>query len=144
MFLTLFSSHTESPIQMPLRFSSSDDSSSSAVPDIDFAREILCSELKKFRSQVCQTLQSRFPGYESLSSLINAIGCDYGFDPVNRAKEFGYFSFYEFLASDYMKGRVRISFRENGDALYLALPTNESKHIFDEQRISYQHKMKYR
>uniref|UniRef100_A0A914HQT9 DUF7515 domain-containing protein n=1 Tax=Globodera rostochiensis TaxID=31243 RepID=A0A914HQT9_GLORO len=98
--------------------------------------------LRLQQSQVCQTLQSRFPGYESLSSLINAICCDYGFDPVNRAKEFGYFSFYEFLASDYMKDRVRISFRENGDALYLAVPSNESKHIFDEQLISYQHKMK--
>ncbi|KAL3120722.1 hypothetical protein niasHT_008014 [Heterodera trifolii] len=124
---------------MSSRFSTSDESSSSSrcSPNsyFDFVSGILSNQLKKFRSQIFQTLQSQFLGYESLSSLINAFVSDYGFDPVIRAKAFGYYSLYEFLASDYMKGLVFINFKDNGEAIFKAIPGDESKHIFIEQRI---------
>nr|CAD2162856.1 unnamed protein product [Meloidogyne enterolobii] len=104
--------------------------------DID-PLKLLTSKLSKFRDQISQTLLSTPEGFSSLSAFIDDFCFFYGFNPSERARSFGYFSLYEFLKSDYMKGRVCFKINFNGELFLFPLADDNTRQIFNQILISY-------
>ncbi|KAF7624760.1 hypothetical protein Mgra_00009967 [Meloidogyne graminicola] len=105
---------------------------------IDKALKLLTGRLNQFRDHISQTLLSTPQGYSSLGSFIEDFSYCYGYNPSERARSFGYFSLFEFLKSDYMKGRVWFKVFLNGDLHLLPRVDENTEVLFKQILISYE------
>uniref|UniRef100_A0A1I8BFJ1 HTH OST-type domain-containing protein n=1 Tax=Meloidogyne hapla TaxID=6305 RepID=A0A1I8BFJ1_MELHA len=106
--------------------------------DINDPLKLLTNKLSKFRDQISQTLLSTPQGFSSLGAFIADFNFFYGFNPSERARSFGYFSLYEFLKSDYMKGRVCFKICVNGELYLFPLADENTRNLFNQILISYE------